>query len=124
MYTKKEIADAVVKFINTDLMGDIDDRHLKFTLCMAKKALHENPDLMDVFLKSPIVATVVKEHDGEYDVDVFARTLKNLLNEYESYSITVPHIPMFAPESYKIKITASDVDKIMSYLKPMDSVVQ
>ena len=123
MYTKKEIADAVVKFINTDLMGDIDDRHLKFTLCMAKKALHENPDLMDGFLKSPIVATVVKEHDGEYDVDVFARTLKNLLNEYESYSITVPHIPMFAPESYKIKITAGDVDKVMSYLKP-ETVVQ
>lgn len=124
MYTKKEIADAVVKFIASDLMGDIDDRHLKFTLCMAKKALHENPDLMDVFLKSPIVATVVKEHDGEYDVDLFVKTLKNLLNEYESYSITVPHIPMFAPESYKIKITAADVDKIMSYLKPMDSVVQ
>lgn len=123
MYTKKEIADAVVKFINTDLMGDIDDRHLKFTLCMAKKALHENPDLMDVFLKSPIVATVVKEHDGEYDVDLFVKTMRNILSEYESYPITIPEIPMFAPAK-SLNVTVSDIDKIVSYLKSTETVIQ
>ncbi len=120
MYTKKQLADSVVKFITNDLMSDEDvmnNKHLKFSLCMAKKALHTNPDVMDGFLDSPIVANVIIENDGEYDIDVFARTMKNVLNEYDSYSIVIPRIPMFAPKESIIKITAEDVDKIMSYLK-------
>lgn len=119
MYTKKQIADALIKFINTDLINEIDDMHLKFSLNMAKKALRENPDLLDHFLKSPIVSSVVKEQDGMYDVDMFAKTLKNVLNEYESYSIMIPKIPMFAPKDCIIKITSADVDKIVSYLEPV-----
>ena len=118
MYTKKELADAIVKFINNDILADIDDRHLKFTLCMSKKALHEDPDLLDGFLYSPIVGSVIKEEDGMYDVDMFARTMKNVLSEYDSYAIQIPKIPMFAPKEHAIKITAADVDKIVSYLQP------
>ena len=117
MYSKKEIADAVAKFITNDLMNDIDDRHLKFTLCMAKKALKENPELLDGFLDSPIVASVIKEEQGMYDVEVFARTMRNVLSEYDSYTIHIPKIPMFAPNDNVLKITASDVDKILSYLQ-------
>ena len=118
MYSKKEIADAVAKFITNDLMNDIDDKHLKFTLCMAKKALKENPELLDGFLHSPIVGSVIKQEEGMYDIDSFARTMKNVLSEYDSYSISIPKIPMFAPKDNVLKITASDVDKIVSYLQP------
>ncbi|SEP79544.1 hypothetical protein SAMN04487977_101449 [Treponema bryantii] len=116
MYTKKQIADALVKFIHNDLINDIDDKHSKFSLCMAKKALRENQDILDYFLESPVVSSVIKEQDGMYDIDVFAKTLKNVLNEYDSYSITIPKIPMFAPKDCVIKITSADVDKIISYL--------
>ena len=118
MYSKKELADAIVKFISNDLMSDIDDRHLKFSLCMAKKALHENPDLLDGFLDSPIVSSVIKEQEGMYDVDLFAKTMKNVLSEYDSYSIMIPKIPMFSPKDNILKITSADVDKILSYLTP------
>ena len=123
MYTKKQLADALVRFIQNDLISDIDDSHLKFSLCMAKKALKENPDILDGFFDSPIVSSVVRESDGMYDVDMFAKTMKNVLSEYESYSITIPKIPMFAPKDCTIKITSSDVDKIISYLQqPVQTV--
>ena len=122
MHTKKEIAEALIKFINNDLMGDIEDKHLKFSLCMAKKSLRENPDLLDHFLESPMVASVVREQDGMYELETFAKTLKNVLNDYDSYSITIPKIPMFAPKESVIKITAEDVDKIISYMGDSVSV--
>ena len=118
MYSKKEISDALVKFINNDLMNDIDDKHLKFTLCMAKKAMKENPDILDGFLDSPIVSSVIKEQDGMYDIEMFAKTMKNVLSDYDSYSIMIPKIPMFAPKDNVLKITAADVDKILMYLRP------
>ena len=124
MYSKKEMADAICKFINTDLISEIDDRHLKFTLCMARKALHENPDILDGFLESPIVSSVIKEQDGMYDIDMFAKTMKNVLSEYDSYTITIPKIPMFAPKDSVIKITASDIDKLLSYIRNEPVTIQ
>lgn len=122
MYTKKEIADAVVKFITNDLMADIDDKHLKFTLCMAKKALHDEPDLVDHFFESPLVASVVKSDGDEYDIDSLTRTMRNVLSGYDSYPIMIPRIPMFAPKDNIVRITAADIDKILGYLPHEEQV--
>lgn len=119
MYTKSQIADAVIKFIANDLLTDPDiltDKHLKFKLCMGKKALHENPELLDGFMSSPMIASIISKEDEEYDIDMLVKTMKNVLSGYDSYSIKIPGIPMFAPNDSCIKITGSDVDKIISYL--------
>lgn len=118
MYTKKEIADSLVKFISNDLMADISDSHLKFVLCMAKKSLHDNPDILDAFMSNPLVSSVVTEENDCYDIDVLAKILKNVLNEYESYTIHIPSVPMFAPKAGSIRITAEDVDKLLVYMHP------
>ena len=126
MYTKKQIADGIVKFINNDLMTSEDvmnNKHLRFSLCMAKKALHMNPDVLDSFMESPIVSSVIQREGEEYDIDMFVKTMKNVLIEYDSYSIMIPKIPMFAPKESVLKITGQDVDKLVSYIKP-DVVVQ
>lgn len=120
MNTRKEIADAVVKFIGNDLMDGVDGNELKFSLCMAKKALMRNPDIVGKFFESPIVSSVVKEQGGEYDLEPLARALKSVMAENGHYWITVPAIPMFAPEE-RIKVTAEDVDKMVSYLKPPEA---
>lgn len=111
------MADALVKFIANDLVPEVDDKRLKFTLCLAKKALHENERLMDGFLRSPIVANVIKEEGGEYDADTFLRIMKNVLGEDGSYSITVPKVPMFAPKEMEMMVDADDIDKLAAYLK-------
>ena len=120
MIAKKELASAIVKFISNDLIGDITDKHLKFSLCMAKEALTNNPDVIDGFLESPVVANIVKECDGEYDVMAFGKTLKNVLSCYESFPIVIPAIPMFAPKENVIKITSADIDKLLLYVQNTD----
>ena len=118
MYTKRQIADALGKFIQTDLIDSGIDSHSRFSLCMAKKALRENPDLLDHFFKSPIVASVVKESNDEYDLDMLIKTIKGVFAD-DSYSIVLPKIPMFAPKDCIIKIDSADIDKIVSYIQPV-----
>ena len=44
MYTKKELAEGIGKFINNDLIPSVDNERLRFVLCICKKAMYENPD--------------------------------------------------------------------------------
>lgn len=115
MITKKQLANGIVKFIENDLIPDIGDRNMKFVLAMAKDSLKENNDLMDSFLHSPMIATLIPESDGEYDLTQFAAILKTVLAEYQSYPVTIPKIPLFSPTEKTIKISADDIDKVMKY---------
>ena len=116
MYTKKEIADAVCKFIANDLMDGTEDAGTRFSLCMAKRTLHDNPGIVDSFLGNPMVSGLVRESGGEYEIDTLAKTLRNVLNGYESYPVAVPGVPLFSPKGGKVWITAQDVDKVLGYL--------
>lgn len=116
MASKKEIADGVAKFISNDILNDVGDKHLRFVLCIAKEALQNNPDVIDRFIGSPLVANVLKNEDDDYDVDSFARTLRNVLSAYDSFSISVPAVPVFAPRESTVKITASDIDHLLEYI--------
>ena len=122
MVTKKEIAESVCKFITNELMAEIDNRHTKFALSMAKKSLRENPEILDCFFDSPLVASVVKKDGDSYNVETLAKIMKNILAEYESYSITIPKIPIFSPHESVIEITSADLDKMLSYLHSEESM--
>ena len=123
MISKKQLINGVVKFIETELIPQIGDRNTKFVLSMAKDSLREDNDLADSFLHSPMVSTLVKEEDGEYDVSHFSTILKNVLSEYQSFPVTIPKIPLFSPTEKVLKITAEDVDKLMKYITPNESGV-
>ena len=122
MISKKQLINGVVKFIETELIPQIGDRNTKFVLSMAKDSLREDNDLADSFLHSPMVSTLVKEEDGEYDVSHFSTILKNVLSEYQSFPVTIPKIPLFSPTEKVLKITAEDVDKLMKYIMPTESI--
>ena len=104
--TKKQLVDAVVKFIENDLMPDIGDRNTKFVLAMAKDSLKENCDLADSFLQSPMVATLIAEEDGMYEVGNFSTILKSVLSDYQAFPVTIPKIPLFSPVEKVLKISA------------------
>jgi len=66
VFSKKQIADAVVKFIHHDLIDEIDDAQLKMVLYMVKKSIMDDEDSLDAFLENPIISTVIKNNDGMY----------------------------------------------------------
>ena len=116
MISKKRLVNGIIKFIELDLIPQIGDRNTKFVLAMAKDSLKENNDLADAFLESPMVSTLVTEEDGEYDLGHLSTILKSVLSEYQSFPVTIPKIPLFSPTEKILKITAEDVDKLMSYI--------
>lgn len=125
MFSKKQIADAVVKFIHHDLIDEIDDAQLKMVLCMVKKSIMDDEDSLDGFLKNPIISTVIKNNDGMYDITAFAGMLKRIIGETHEFPITVPSVPLILSHERKIKMSEADIDSIIGYLeeKPAEQTV-
>lgn len=119
--TKKQLVNGVVKFIEDDLIPNVGDRNMKFVLAMAKDSLKENPSLVDGFLRSPMVASVVEEEDGCYDLTQMSAILKSVLAEYQSIPVTVPKIPLFSPVEKTIKISEEDFNSLMGYIIPAET---
>lgn len=116
MVDKKSIANAVAKFISEDLINDIDDIQTKFTLCLAKQNLIENPNVIKDFLENPLISTVIYNDDEMYELKDFSQMLKKVLDEYGSYPIAIPKIPLLMSDKKIIRINSSDIDKIVSYI--------
>ena len=116
MVSKKTLVQGVIKFIENDLIPQIGDRNTKFVLSIAKDSLKEDYDMVDSFLHSPMISTLIKESDGMYDILQFSSILKSVLSDSQSFPITIPKIPLFSPNEKVLKITAEDVDKLMKYM--------
>lgn len=117
MTDKKIIANAVAKFISEDLINDVDDIQTKFTLCLAKESLIENPNIVKEFLETPLLSAVIYSENELYDLKDFSQMLKKVLDEYASYPITIPKIPLLMSDKKVIKINSADIDKILSYMR-------
>ena len=116
MVNKKQIASGVAKFVQNDLIPDIDHEQLKFVLTIAKKSMRENPNMLDSFLDNSMIATVMKKDGDMYDIEGFANAMRNTIAESAEYPITIPRIPLLMNESQTVNITSADIDKIYSYI--------
>lgn len=120
MVSKKNIAEAISKFIANDLVQGIDDNQLCFVLCIIKQSISENADILDSFFDNPMIESVIHEENGMYDIKDFTSMLKKVINEYGAYSVTIPKVPLLLPNEKIIKINSSDIDKIVNYLNEED----
>lgn len=116
MVSKKNIAEAVAKFISNDLAQGADDRQMKLVLCLAKETLIDNCDILDEFFENPLIRTVIHEEDGLYDIKDFTAMLKKVLDDYGSYPVAVPKVPLLLSHEKTIRINSSDIEKIVGYM--------
>ena len=120
MASKKQIVNSIAKFIINDLIPDIDDKQLKFLLCIARKSMKENPNMLDSFLHNSMISSAIVESDGDYDIETFASTLKEVLGD-SYYPLIIPKVPLLSANDKILRITAEDVDKIIMYLQQGNS---
>lgn len=115
--SKKKIIDGVAKFIDDTLIPQIYDGQVRFVLSMIKDTMKKKPDMVDIFLDNPIIATSIPEEGGLYEVGHFIDTMRSVLDDCEYYPITIPKVPLLSTEEKLIKISASDFEALVSNIK-------
>ena len=115
--TKKQITDGIIKFINDTLIPDNHDGQLKAVLYMMKDTIRKKPDTVDAFLDNPVISSSIIQEDEMYEIGHFVDTMKAILEDCEYYPITVPEVPLLSPVKKIVKISLSDFDSLVNFIK-------
>lgn len=117
MVTKKQIVNAVVKFVENDMMKSAGSGSSKFLAVLGKNALKKNPAIIDNVLENPLVKEVIAEDNGMYDIDSAAEMLKKTMEEAGALPLQLPKIPLVLPEGDEIRLDRTDIDRLLSYMQ-------
>lgn len=115
--SKKQITDGLIRFIDGVLMPQCKDKQTSLILSMSKDMLKKKGDLIDSFLDNSLISSVIIEDDGMYEISHFIDSMKNVLTE-NNYPITLPTIPLLAPDSTTLHLTANNFDQLVNYIVP------
>ena len=116
MFTRNQIANGMVKFIENDMSTAAGNGTSKFIVSLSKNALKKNPAIIDEALKNPLIHAVLPSSGGKYDIAPMTTMLKETMAETGTLPLKLPKIPLLLPEGDEIRLNSTDIDKIASYI--------
>ena len=109
--TKNQIVSGVIGYIRDDILPKMeDDRALQIMFSVAINAVKANDKLIDaIFANDMIRALIDDDGGGHYEVGKLFDLLKESIETYGTFPISVPPIPLISPREITLKLDASDI---------------
>lgn len=114
--TKQQIIKGVIEFAKKDILDTIMDKPLQIILATGITALETNPSLADSIFENPMVSTILKEQNGQYDIDDIFAIIETTLNEYGDFPIIIPKIKFITPCDKELRFSANDIKRLKTYI--------
>jgi len=118
--SKKQIIDGTIRFIDGVLIPQCKDKQTAFVLSMSKDMIRKG-SLVDTFLDNPLISSVITEENGMYELSSFVDSMRGILDDID-YPITLPSIPLLAPDETRMILTSQDFERLVSYMQPQPAV--
>lgn len=109
--TREQIAQGVVKFINSNVINHVDDKATKLLLGMAAAAVEIKPQIIDSVLDNPMLSLFIKTENG-YDLSAIEKAAASAMDKYGNLTIYIPPIPFISPSEKTLTFNADDVRKL------------
>lgn len=112
--TKSQIVNGITAYIRDDVLPKMeDDRALQIVFSVAVNAVRANDKLIDRLFDNELVKALVDDDgSGRYEIGGLVDWIKSSIEEYGSFPIAIPPIPLISPREISIKLDASDIAAI------------
>ena len=109
--TRSQIVNGLTAYIQQEILPKMeDDRALKILFSVAVNAIKANGQLIDKWLGNDIVRALIDDDgSGNYDVERLMDWVRASVEEYGSFPVSVPPIPLISPREITLKLTPSDI---------------
>ena len=115
--TKNQIIQGVVKYAKGEIFPKVaGDKPFQMTISTLVAMLEMNPEIADSLLRNPMVAAIMMEKDGYYNLEMLEKALNQSMSQYGELQITIPGIPFLSPKEKIMTFTQNDVARLREYI--------
>ena len=115
--TRQQMMSGAARYIRGEVIPHIPDKGVKVALDVLAGMVEMAPQAISKYLDMPIVAAVLQEQDGFYDLDMIEAALTKAMENYGGLELTVPAIPLISPQPKSMTFTANDIRAMKRYME-------
>lgn len=110
--SKNQIVHGITEYIQNEILPKMgDDKAVQIMLSIAINAAMVNNRLVNVVLDNEIVRALLEDDgSGTYEISGFIDAMRTAIEQYGSFPVRVPAIPLLSPHEITLKLDVSDVD--------------
>lgn len=115
--TRQQMLNGAARYIRGEVIPHIPDKGVKVVLDVLAGVVEMSPQAVSKYLDMPLVAAVLQEQDGFYDLDMIEAALTKAVDSYGGLELTVPAIPLISPQPKSMTFTANDIRAMKRYME-------
>lgn len=110
--SKNQIVHGITEYMQNEILPKMgDDKAVQIMLSIAINAAMGNNRLVNVVLDNEIVRALLEDDgSGTYEISGFIDAMRTAIEQYGSFPVRVPAIPLLSPHEITLKLDVSDVD--------------
>lgn len=110
--SKNQIVHGITEYMQNEILPKMgDDKAVQIMLSIAINAAMVNNRLVNVVLDNEIVRALLDDDgSGTYEISGFIDAMRTAIEQYGSFPVRVPAIPLLSPHEITLKLDVSDVD--------------
>ena len=120
--TKQQILNGAAKYIRSEMIPSVTDRGFKVILEALAAILEMRPKVVDSFFANPMLAAIMQDEDGVYDLDIVETALVRAADAHGGLTLTVKPIPLLSPHEKEMTFTGNDIKAIKRYIEHQQGV--
>ena len=110
--SKNQIVHGITEYLQSEILPKMgDDRAVQIMLSIAINAAMGNNRLVSTVLDNELVRALLEDDgSGTYEIGGVIDAMRTAIEQYGSFPVRVPAIPLLSPHEITLKLDASDVD--------------
>ena len=115
--TRQQMLNGAARYIRGEVIPHIPDKGVKVAMDVLAGMVELSPQVVNKYLDMPLVAAVLQEQDGFYDLDMVEAALTKAMEAHGGLELTVPAIPLISPQPKSMTFTANDIRALKRYME-------
>ena len=120
--SQNQIIKGVADYIKNDLIPTMqNDRAVQIIFTIAINAAMANSKLTDTIFDNEIVRAMLDDDgSGTYEISGIVDSMQAAIQQYGSFPVQIPAIPLVSPREITVKLTADDVSTMRRKIEEME----
>ena len=117
--TKSQIVHGLTDYIQSNILPQLGNgRGMQIIVSIGANAIAANHKMVDAVFDNQIVRAMLDDDgSGTYDLAGLVDAMTKSIQQFGSFPIQVPAIPLISPVEFTLSLSADDVDAMRSRIE-------